>query len=118
MVYKATRVKPFSTDFELVKQLRRAAVSVMANVAEGFGRRTRKEFIRFLDIASGSVVEVQSHLYVALDEHYLDQEVFRSIYAQAEKANNFINGFIAYLVKHGERNTSTPAHQHTVTLVK
>lgn len=69
----------------------------MANIAEGFDRQSRKEFIQFLYIASGSASEVQSHLYVAVDQEYISEEDFRITYDQAKKTKGLINGFIAYL---------------------
>jgi len=70
-VYKASSQGSFARDFGLRDQLRRAAVSVMSNIAEGFGRFTRPEFRRFITIARGSVAEVQSQLYLAQDLGYL-----------------------------------------------
>ena len=75
----------FSKDFELRSQIRRSAVSIMANIAEGFGRRSDKEFANFLNMAHGSVSETQSHLYVALDLHYVDQVTFTKIYELLEE---------------------------------
>jgi four helix bundle protein len=72
-VYKATNQGPFARDFGLRDQLRRAAVSVMSNIAEGFGRYTRPEFRRFVIIARGSIAEAQSQLYLARDLGYLTE---------------------------------------------
>ncbi|HEY0005845.1 MAG TPA: four helix bundle protein [Pyrinomonadaceae bacterium] len=70
----------FAKDYGLRDQLRRASVSIMANIAEGFGRHSDKEFANFLNMAHGSVSEVQSHLYVALDLNYMDQNSFSKLY--------------------------------------
>ena len=80
MIYELTEKGLFSKDFGLKNQIQRAAVSVMANIAEGFGRRSDKEFANFLNMAHGSVSETQSHLYVALDLGYLDQTSFTTVY--------------------------------------
>ncbi len=80
LIYLLTTDGVFSKDFELRSQIRRASTSIMANIAEGFGRRSDKEFANFVNIAHGSAYEVQSHLYVALDLRYIDEEAFRSIY--------------------------------------
>ena len=80
MVYEITASGNFSRDFGLRDQIRRASVSIMANIAEGFGRRSDKEFANFLNMAHGSVSEVQSHLYVALDLKYIDQVSFKKLY--------------------------------------
>ncbi|MCL0082954.1 four helix bundle protein [Thermodesulfovibrionales bacterium] len=80
VVYKMSSTGAFSKDYALRDQIRRAAVSVLSNIAEGFSRRSNKEFIQFLFIAKGSVAEVQSQLYTALDQGYISQEAFDSIY--------------------------------------
>jgi four helix bundle protein len=69
----------------------------MANIAEGFVRHSDKEFTQFLFIAMSSAAEVQSHLYVAIDQKYLSQESFAELYAQAEKTSKIISGLIKYL---------------------
>ena len=96
-IYGATRQGPFAKDFGLRDQIRRSCVSIMANVAEGFGRNGRIEFIRYLTIAQASVVEVESHLYIALDLGYIGQPAFKSLYSQANKVRRQIGGFIQYL---------------------
>lgn len=75
-IYEATSNGKFAQDYGLRNQIQRASVSIMANIAEGFGRRSDKEFANFLNMAHGSVAEVQSHLYVALDLGYVTQENF------------------------------------------
>ena len=80
-VYRLTGQGKLKTDFGLRDQLQRAAVSIMANIAEGFGRRGRQEFIQFLKIARGSCSEVESHLYVALDAHLLSEPDFQALKA-------------------------------------
>ena len=97
MVYRLTKAPPFKNDFGLCGQIQRASVSVMANIAEGFDRPSKKDFTLFLNYASSSCSEVQSHLYVALDQSYISQEDFSFAYNQARKTKSLINGFIAYL---------------------
>ena len=70
----------FAQDFGLRNQIQRASVSVMANIAEGFGRHSDKEFANFLSVAHASVSEVQSHLYVALDLRYISAVAFEELY--------------------------------------
>ena len=67
------------------------------NIAEGFDRQSKREFIKFLYYASGSASEVQSHLYVALDQNYITGEAFEETYKQAQKTKSLVNGFIKYL---------------------
>ena len=87
----------FSKDFRLASQIQEAAVSAMSNIAEGFSRRGNREFVQFLFIAKSSAAEVQSQLYVALDQKYIDQESFDHVYAQAETVSRLVSGFIKYL---------------------
>ena len=75
-IYQATSKGKFSRDHGLRNQIERASVSIMANIAEGFGRRSDREFANFLNMAHGSVAEVQSHLYVALDLAYIAPVTF------------------------------------------
>ncbi|MCW5958550.1 MAG: four helix bundle protein [Pyrinomonadaceae bacterium] len=76
MIYKITGEGMFSRDFDLRSQLRRSSVSIMANIAEGQGRRTDRDFANFLNITLGSIAETKSHLYVALDLDYVQKEKF------------------------------------------
>lgn len=79
-IYRATSQGDFSKDHDLRSQIRRAATSIMANIAEGFGRHSDKEFANFLNIAHASAYEVQSHLYVAVDLSYIRAETFDQLY--------------------------------------
>jgi len=96
-VYMATSKNSFSRDFPLRDQIRRAAISTMANIAEGFGRGGNREFIQFLAHAKASAVEVQSHLYVALDAGYIDEDSFKQLYEHVEKTASLIAGLARYL---------------------
>ena len=96
-VYGITKGLQFRRDQALCGQIQRASVSIMANIAEGFDRQSRKEFVQFLYYASASASEVQSHLYVALDQEYISMSNFKAIYDRTQKVKSLINGFIAYL---------------------
>ena len=89
----------FKKDFELVGQLRRSAISSMANIAEGFHRNSNKDFMKFLDYARTSVAESVSHCYVALDQNYIDEKEMDEVNQQADVLWKKINNFIAYLNK-------------------
>lgn len=78
-VYRASRTHPFRRDFALRDQIRRAAISITSNIAEGFERDGNAEFHHFLSIAKGSAGEVRSQLYVALDEGYIKREEFEEL---------------------------------------
>ena len=98
MVYEAIRSsKSFQSDYRLKDQSTGAAISVMGNIPEGFVRRSNREFTQFLFIAMSSAAEVQSHLYVALDQNYINQTTFDDIYSQADKTARIISGLIKYL---------------------
>jgi four helix bundle protein len=99
LVYVATRSAGFSKDFALRDQVRRASISIMANIAEGFGRSGSVEFIQFLAVAKGSACEVISHVYVALDQGYVSQEEFDRLNSLAEKTVDLIGGLMRYLQK-------------------
>lgn len=96
-IYAVSTDGLFARDFGLRDQIRRAAVSVMSNIAEGFERRHTPEFKHFLSIAKSSCAEVRSQLYVALDVSYLDQATFARLIAQAEEVGRIIAGLSASL---------------------
>jgi four helix bundle protein len=100
-IYRLTGKLPFRRDVGLCRQIQEASVSIMANIAEGFDRQSKKEFIHFLYYSSASASEVQSHLYVALDQHYISGEEFALVYELVKKTKRLINGFIAYLKAKG-----------------
>ena len=98
LVYKAiSNNKMFGKDFRLMNQLQGSAVSTMANIAEGFPRKSNREFMQYLFISKSSAAEVQSHLYVALDQDFITKEDFKKIYDQAETVSKMDSGFIKYL---------------------
>jgi four helix bundle protein len=93
MIYKLTNEGAFARDFGMRDQIRRAAVSVMSNVAEGFDCDSKAEFARFLGFARRSAVEVQSLLYASLDTGHIKEIQFCEHYDQARKAKALIGGF-------------------------
>lgn len=84
-------------DRSLRDQMRRASVSIMANIAEGFCRGGNKKFVQFLAIAKGSVAESQCHLYVALDQDYITQEQFQEMYHKLDRIAAALHSFMVYL---------------------
>ena len=106
-VYEITKTGPFSKDYELKSQIRSAAGSIMHNIAEGFDGGSNPEFIKFLRYSQRSCSEVQSELYVALDQSYLDQACFDQLYAMAKLAHSTIGGLIFYLLKNGAAHRSS-----------
>jgi len=99
LVYEATKQLEFNRDFALRDQIRRATISVMSNIAEGFGTGSDAEFVRFLGYARRSVSEAQSQLYVAIDQEYISSEAFGKIYAKANITERQINALIGYLAR-------------------
>lgn len=96
-IYRLTIEGNFSKDFGLRDQIRRASVSIMANIAEGHGRRTNAEFANFLNIARGLTAEVQSHLCVALGLNYIDKENFDKIYQTLTEISHMTLSLAQYL---------------------
>jgi len=96
-VYRISCQDSFYKDFGLREQIRRAGVSAMSNIAEGFERSGTKEFLHFLAMAKGSVGEVISQLYVAIDQQYIDKNTFDRIHALSTETNRMINGLMSYL---------------------
>lgn len=97
LVYALTNQTGFNRDFGLRDQIRRAVVSVMSNIAEGFESRTDVQFINYLGTARASAGEVRAQLYIAHDQGYLKDEEFNETYALAEKCARQVARFISYL---------------------
>jgi four helix bundle protein len=91
-LYGITRQGAFSRDFGLVDQMRRAAVSIMSNIAEGFDRESIAERLHFYVIAKASCAELRSQLYVALDAGYMDQPTFDTLQAKADRTARVLSG--------------------------
>lgn len=96
-IYALSNDGQFARDFGLRDQIRRASVSIMSNIAEGFGRGGNKEFIQFLSTAKGSASEVQAQLYVAIDAGYINQDQFQKLYSETEATARMIAGLLRYL---------------------
>jgi four helix bundle protein len=102
-VYRMTSLGSFSKDFALRDQARRAAVSIMSNLAEGFERTTRSEFHQFLNIAKSSCAELRSQLYVALDANHVKPTEFDEVLLQAEEVARIIGGLRAAVERQRNR---------------
>jgi four helix bundle protein len=87
----------FGKDYSLKDQIRRAAVSTMLNISEGFALRTHKEFKKFLYTSHGSLAEVQSILYIAFDQNYIENDVFQEYYQKCNEISRIISGLIKSL---------------------
>ena len=94
-IYKITKQEDFHKDFGLRDQIRRASVSIMSNLAEGFERGGRSEFHQFLVIAKGSCAELRSQLYVVLDNDYIDEITFQNIDSLAKEVSRLVGGLRA-----------------------
>lgn len=98
-IYKITNTGEFSKDFALQSQIRKAATSIMLNIAEGFGRKSDREFKQFLIYSHGSSAEFQSALYIALDQKYISQKKFEELYSLSEEISKMLMNFSQYLSK-------------------
>ncbi len=107
LIYSFTNKNPFNKDFGLKEQIQRSAVSTMSNIAEGFGRGSNSEFVQFLFVAKGSLSEVKSQLYVALDLDYLTDSEFKKPYDLTEEITKLINAFIRTLKDDKKRGLMT-----------
>jgi len=96
-IYAVTRNEPFARDYGLVDQIRRASVSIMSNIAEGFERENNTEFIYFLYIAKGSCGEIRAQLTVALDQKYIDGDTCKDLIDRCRKISGMLNNLITYL---------------------
>jgi four helix bundle protein len=94
MVYRETKSFPKDELFALVNQLRRCAVSITSNIAEGFSRQSYKEKIQFYSMALGSVTELQNQILIAKDVGYISNKIFQDIANQSVKSHKIINGLI------------------------
>ena len=92
VVYRVTRSFPSDERFGLTSQVRRSAVSVPANIAEGSGRATDRDFARFVGIAYGSLMESVSHLEIARRQTFLDEDNYRDLYGQSERLARMLSG--------------------------
>jgi len=97
LIYETWNSGDFSRDFGLRDQIRRASVSVMSNIAEGFERGGDNEFHHYLSLAKGSNGEVRSQLYVAFDAHFITQDIFQSLYTRSEVIGKPLSALMTYL---------------------
>jgi len=104
LIYELADSNRFKKDFELVGQLKRSAISSMANIAEGFHRNSTKEFMRFLDYSRASVAETLSHCYIAMDQQYISEDEMNKLKQQADIVWKKVSNFISYLRKTNKTN--------------
>lgn len=99
MVYACTTNEKFSKDYGLKDQIRRASVSVVSNIAEGFERESKNQFVYFLLIAKGSAGELRAQIYIAKQQNYISQKEFEQLNEKVKEVSKTIRGFISYLKK-------------------
>ena len=98
-IFYVSHTDKFAKDYALKDQINRTSGSIMDNIAEGFGRQSSNEFINHLSIASGSLLEVKSQLYRALDRNYLSKIKFENIMATTDEIGKMLAALISYLNK-------------------
>ena len=98
-IYPLTFIEPIKSDFRFKDQIRGSVGSVMDNIAEGFERSSKLEFINVLTVAKGELGELKSQLYRGLDNHYFPQATFEELYMLADEITKMITTFISYLNK-------------------
>jgi four helix bundle protein len=103
-VYEMTNEGQFARDFGLKDQMRRASVSIMSNIAEGFESRTQTLFLDYLGRAKASAGELRAQLYVALDVGYLDRSKYEQTYELVDKCSRQLSKFMTYLVSQKDKN--------------
>lgn len=104
MIYDAAKSnKALAEDYKFRKEIEGAASSIMSNIADGFSRRSTKEFAGFVSAAEESLLEVQTHLRVALDQDYVNQERFDELYSKCEEVAGLIADFKQYILNEGKR---------------
>jgi len=96
-IYRITESEKFCKDFDLKRQIRRASISILSNIYEGFERKSNKEFVQFLFIAKGSAGEVRSQLYIAYDLEYISINDLEDLIKRIEIISKSLSGFIKYL---------------------
>ena len=99
LVYNKTKVFPKEEVYGLTNQIRRCAVSIPSNIAEGIGRQSSKETLHFLHISRGSLYELETQCYLALDQKYIDENNCTIILNQVQTSKKLLNGFINYYKK-------------------
>jgi four helix bundle protein len=104
-IYTLTNTGPLRRDFGLKDQMRRSAVSVMSNIAEGFGRGGNREFIHFLSQARGSVLELETQITIALDVEYINEDQHEVLADSCQTIKKLIGGLIRYLQKSDKRGS-------------
>lgn len=98
-IYELTKFFPKEEQFGLINQIRRAAVSVSSNIAEGCGRQTSKDTVNFLHISRGSLYELETQCFIALDQEYISKEQFNTVFTIIQSYKRLLNGFINYYKK-------------------
>lgn len=97
LIYRLTKTTKFNQDIRLKFQMRDASVSIMSNIAEGFSRKSDKEFSQFLFISKGSSSELMSHCYVSVDQGYFSENEFHILYEEIDHVSRMLSNLIKYL---------------------
>ena len=109
MIYDTTGSFPKEEIYGLTNQIRRSSISIPSNIAEGCGRRTSADTIQFLHIARGSLYELETQCFLALDQSYLTDKQFQEISNQTKTCKKLLNGFINYYASKQNTNNEQPS---------
>jgi len=96
-IYKITKSIPKNEIYGLISQIRRSSVSIPSNIAEGYGRKSTNDYVRYLQISSGSLYELQTQLEICLNLEYLPQKIFDKIYEQSREVERMLSSLIRKL---------------------
>ena len=99
LIYKLVAQLPENEKYGLTPQIKRSAFSIPSNIAEGCGRQTSKDTIHFLHISRGSLYELETQCFLALDQKYIDESQFNEVFELIQACKRLLNGFINYYKK-------------------
>jgi len=115
LIYKVTRQRGLAKDYALAHQIRRAVISIVSNIAEGFERSGNPELIQFLYIAKGSSGEVRAQLTVAFDQHYIDKKTYDALTDQSRRISAMLSNLITHLKTSGYRGSKYASAQPKIS---
>jgi len=114
-VYLISKEFPKEEIYGLTNQMKRCAISIPSNIAEGCGRQHYKDSLRFFFIARGSLYELETQIYLAMDQSYISKEISKNLMFQIEKCRKLLSGFINYYKDQSTKNLNEPISDYSKT---